>query len=321
MIIKFTLNEIKKSVFYFKLLTVVLFLVISCGRSSLKEEFPEGNDDPSTTEGVIIWGSSFGAMQGETQANAYTRVKKAFGSQQIVRIFCSADPVWPTYIPVETVAQISFKMDAKDVLGGSKDAVLINFFNGLATTATIYWTYFHEPEDEIRDGAFTAEEYRNAFDYIIDLQKKLNKSNLVPTLCLMTYSLDPASKRNWRDYLPAKVELISWDGYYRDTMGDNVSKIFGPTRELMKTLGLPWAVAETGVNKMKNSGQVNEAMDKEKRKKLLTALAKDLSTTEPLPLFIEYFDSSPPHDAAFSNWRISDDPDMITAWKKGQQNN
>lgn len=155
---------------------------------------------------------------------------------------------------------------------------------------------------------------------MIDLQKKLNKPNLVPTLCLMTYTLDPASKRDWRDYIPEKVELISWDGYYRDTMGDDVSKIFGPARELMKMLGLPWAVAETGVNKMQKSGQVNATMNGEQRKKLLTTLAKNLSNIEPLPVFVAYFDSSPPHDAAYSNWRISDDPDMVAAWKKGQEN-
>lgn len=303
----------KKTIFYFEPVVFLLFLIISCSKASTE-------DNPSVIEGTIIWGSSYGAIQGETQSNAFTRVREAFGNHQIVRIFCSADPVWPAFISVESVAQISFKMDAKDVLSGSKDAVLINFFNKLATTSIIYWTYFHEPEDDIRDGVFTAEEYRNAFDYIIDLQKKLNKPNLVPTLCLMTYSLDPASKRNWRDYLPAKVELISWDGYYRDTMGDDVSKIFGPAREVMKTVDLPWAVAETGVNKMKKSGQVNEVMDKEKRKSLLAALAKDLSTIEPLPIFVEYFDSSPSHDAPFSNWRISDDPDMIAAWKEGQLN-
>lgn len=296
----------------FLYLPALLLLWISCSKSPAGTEPPA--KDPS-----IIWGSSFGIMPGETHANSYTRVKAAFGKYQVARIYCSGDPVWPAYIPVETVVQISFKMNAKEVLNGSKDAVLTGFFNSLAVTSKIYWTYFHEPEDDIRDGAFTAEEFRNAFDYIITLQKKLNKPNLVPSLCLMSYSLDPASKRNWKDYLPAKVELISWDGYYRDNMGDDVSKVFGDVREVMKTVGLPWAVAETGVNKMKKSGQVNEPIATETRKKLLTALAKDISSVSPLPVFVEYFDSSPSHDAAYSNWRISDDPAMVAAWNAGQQ--
>ncbi|MFT3903713.1 MAG: hypothetical protein QM727_11095 [Niabella sp.] len=292
----------------------VLFLLISCSKSSENTEPPP----PAVKDSSIIWGSSFGTMSGETHAVSYARVKAAFGKHGIARIYCSGDPVWPVYIPVETVAQISFKMNAKEVLNGAKDVVLTKFFNALAGTAKIYWTYFHEPEDDIRDGAFTAEEFRNAFDYIIALQKKLNKPNLVPTLCLMSYSLDPASKRNWKDYLPAKVELISWDGYYRDSMGDDVSNVFDDVREEMKKTGLPWAIAETGINKMKKSGQVNEAIDIETRKKLLTALAKDISSKRPRPVFVEYFDSSPPHDAAYSDWRISDDPAMVAAWNAGQ---
>ncbi|MGC4232982.1 MAG: hypothetical protein QM594_08385 [Niabella sp.] len=303
--------------FFCSALAPLLLLLISCLKPSGDIAPPEEN--PPAPKDSIIWGASFGAMQGESQAGSFERVKKAFGKYQVARIFCSGNPVWPAYIPVETVAHISFKMKPNEVLNGAKDAVLTQFFKGLAVTSTIYWTYFHEPEDNIHNGAFTAAEYRDAFDYIIDLQKKLGKPNLIPTLCLMAYSLDPASKRNWKDYLPKKVELISWDGYYRDVMGDDVSQVFGDVRKVMKTAGLPWAVAETGVNKMKNSGRVNEVMDIEKRKKLLTALAKDISSNDPLPVFVSYFDSAPPHDASYSSWRISDDPAMIAAWTAGQQ--
>lgn len=275
-------------------------------------------EQPEKKDTAILWGSSFGISPGETKAAAYNRVKTAFKNHRITRVYCAADPEWPSYIPKESVVHISFKMNAKDVLSGSKDAVLNNFFSSLGSNVKIYWTYFHEPEDDIRDGAFTAKEYRDAFDYIIALQKKLGKPNLVPTLCLMSYSLDPVSKRNWKDYLPTRVELISWDGYYRDSMGDDVSKVFADVRAVMKEVGLPWAVAETGVNKMKKSGQVNEPVDIETRKQLLTALAKDISTTPPLPVFVEYFDSDPSHDAAYSDWRISDDATMVNAWQEGQ---
>lgn len=295
-------------------LTHLLLLTVSCVKSADPIEV-----DPPGIKDTIMWGASFGSMQGETQANAFERVKNTFDNFRIARIYNSANPVWPTYVPKETVAQISFKISPANVLNGSRDAALTNFFSQLSETGTIYWTYFHEPEDDISRGAFTAEEFRNAFDYIIDLQKNLNKPNLVPTLCLMAYSVNPASKRNWKDYLPEKVELVSWDGYYADSYGEDVSKVFGPVREVMKTVDLPWAVAETGVNKRKNKGQVNEDMDIETRKRLLTALAKDLSTVKPLPVFVEYFDSAPPQDEAYSSWRISDDPAMIAAWEEGQQ--
>lgn len=288
---------------------LLLFAAYSC------EKLPEADPPPDTA--TILWGSSAGAVNGETKAQAYARVKAAFGTHDILRYYCSGVAEWPSWLPKETTTHISFKYNAKEVLAGMHDAALSNFFAGLGSSATIYWTYFHEPEDDIRDGAFTAKEYRDAFDHIISLQKKLNKSNLVPTLCLMSYSLTPQSGRNWRDYLPAKVELLSWDGYYRDYMKNDVSAVFGGVRAVAKETGLPWAVAETGVNKMKNSGDINEPVPPETRKSLLMALAGDLKTTKPYPVFVAYFDSDPAHDATYSDWRISDDLAMVGAWKAG----
>lgn len=289
-----------------------LLVLLSCSkRESGKKDEPINNTK-------ILWGSSAGALSGETKEQAYQRVKAAFGKHEIVRLYNTADPVWPDWLSKETVAHISFKMDPKDVLSGAKDAVLNQFFGGLSSTTKLYWTYYHEPEDQIRDGAFTASEYRNAFDYIIGLQKKWNKPNLVPTLCLMAYTLDPVSARNWKDYLPVKVELISWDGYYNDNMGENASLIFNPVREAMKQTNLPWAVAETGVNKNKKSGKVDIPLDEALRKRVLTALAKDLSTQLPLPVFVEYFDSAPPQDNEFSDWKISTNPALVAAWNSGQ---
>lgn len=294
-------------------LIACLLFAVGCIKPKNPIDLPIDNNLP------ILWGSSFGTMTGETHANSYLRVKAAFKKHQIVRIYCSAEPVWPAYIPLETVAQISFKLNARDVLDGKKDEVLTNFFNSLSTSVKIFWTYFHEPEDDIRDGAFTAEEYRLAFDYIINLQKKLNKPNLVPTLCLMGYTLDPVSKRNWKDYLPSKVELISWDSYYKESMGDSVGLVFDDIREVMKQIKLPWAVAETAVNKMKKQGNINEPLDVSQRRHWLNLLAKDLSTKTPLPVYVQYFDSSPPQDATYSSWRISDDSTMVAAWESGQQ--
>ena len=290
---------------------LLCLVLVSCQKDDHNQEEKE----PASK--TIIWGSSAGANAGETKAEAYLRVKGAFGKHEIFRYYCAAAPEWPAWLPKETTVHISFKYNANDILAGIYDTDLSSFFSGLGSTSKIYWTYFHEPEDDIRDGAFTAKEYRDAFDHIIDLQKKLNKPNLVPTLCLMSYSLTPESGRNWRDYLPNKVELLSWDGYYRDNMNGDVTKVFSKVRAIAKETGMPWAVAETGVNKMKNSGAINEPILLETRKTLLTALSRDIATTEPYPVFVEYFDSDPSHDAAYSDWRISDDPSTIAAWNAG----
>lgn len=294
------------------LLPILLLLILGCNKNPDVEE-PQPDYEPA-----ILWGSSVWNDPGETKAAAYARVKAAFGTHEIVRHFSSGAAEWPTWLPKDANAHISFKYDAKGILAGTYDANLIQFFSGLSSTAKIYWTYFHEPEDDIRDGAFTAQEYRDAFDHIIDLQKTLNKPNLVPTLCLMSYSLTPESKRNWRDYLPSKVELLSWDGYYRDNMGNDVSKVFSAVRAIAVETGKPWAVAETGVNKAKQSGAINEMFPAETRKMLLTNLARDISQTNPKPVYVSYFDSDPPHDLTYSDWRISDDTSMVAAWNRGK---
>ena len=290
---------------------VLVISVISCGKKPAEDQPPKEIEK-------TIWGSSAWAGPGETKADAYIRVKAAFGKHEILRYYCPGAAEWPYWLPKETTTHISFKYNAKDVLAGRHDEEFTQFFAVIGSSAKIYWTYFHEPEDDIRDGAFTAKEYRDAFDHIIDLQKKLNKPNLVPTLCLMSYSLTPESGRNWRDYLPAKVELLSWDGYYRDHMGSDVSKVFNAVRAVATETGKPWAVDETGVNKMKNSGAINEPLPVETRKSLLTALANDIASTKPYPVFVEYFDSDPSHDAAYSDWRISDDASMVNAWDSGR---
>lgn len=245
-------------------------------------------------------------------------MKAAFGTHEIVRAYSGSAAQWPNCLPSDNNVHISFKYNPVDILAGTHDSSLTQFFSGLSSSAKIYWTYYHEPEDEIRAGLFTAQQYRDAFDHIITLQKRLNKPNLTPTLCLMTYSLTTQSGRNWRDYLPTKVQLLAWDGYYSDEMGTDVSKVFTAARNASAQAGLPWAVAETGVNKMKKSGAVNDTIPLATRWSLLTALAQDIRNSPVKPVFVCYFDSDPPQDLPFSDWRISEDPSMVAAWNLGR---
>lgn len=296
------------------ILILSAFLLFSCNHGDDPVD-PQPDPQPVST---TLWGSSVWPNANETNAAAYARVKAAFGTHDIVRAFSGSAAQWPNWLPKDNNAHISFKYSPTEILAGTHDAALVQFFSGLSTTAKIYWTYYHEPEDEIRDGLFTAQQYRDAFDHIITVQKTVNKPNLVPTLCLMTYSLTPESGRNWKDYLPTKVELLAWDGYYSDNMGTDVSKVFTAARAASAEVGKPWAVAETGVNKMKKSGSVNEAIPVETRKTLLTTLAKDIRNSAQKPVFVCYFDSDPPHDLPYSDWRISDDPAMVAAWNLGR---
>ena len=279
---------------------------------------PPVND--TVKQNSILWGSTIWRNPNEDYPAALTRVKKAFGTHDIIRTYIMEKfPVWPGWLLKESNVQISFKMNPDDILSGTKDQELKSFFNSLASSAKIFWTYHHEPEDEIEAGEFTAKQYRDAFDHLINLQKKVNKPNLISTLCLMAYSLETQSNRKWRDYLPKNVEVISWDGYYRDYMGTDIGAVFRAARDSTAKIGKLWAIGETGVNKSKKSGRVNEDMPEETRKLFLKALALDIKTVKPYPVFVCYFDSAPSHDATYSDWRISPYPDMIQAWNEGRE--
>ena len=79
----------------------------------------------------------------------------------------------------------------------------------------MYWTYYHEPEDNIEAGAFTAAQYRAAWQRISSLALRANNPRLHATLILMCYTLTPASGRSFADYYPgdAYIDVLAWDCY------------------------------------------------------------------------------------------------------------
>ena len=62
---------------------------------------------------------------------------------------------------------ISFKAPPAEVLAGTHDARLRDWFRTAPTDQDIYWTYFHEPENDIQSGAFTAAQFRQAWQRIV----------------------------------------------------------------------------------------------------------------------------------------------------------
>ncbi|MGH9297927.1 MAG: hypothetical protein ACRDZP_08135, partial [Acidimicrobiales bacterium] len=117
----------------------------------------------------------------------------------------------------------------------------------------IYWSYYHEPEDNIAAGQYTAAEYRAAWAHIANLAAQADNPYLHATLILMAWDLNPASGRNWQDYYPgnAVIQYIAWDAYNPSSASgrgvyDSPSQVFGSVVAKMRSLGMPWGVAETG---------------------------------------------------------------------------
>ena len=61
---------------------------------------------------------------------------------------------------------VSFKAAPKDVLSGRLDGQLSNWFATAPKDRPIYWSYFHEPENDVESGAFTTADYRAAWVHL-----------------------------------------------------------------------------------------------------------------------------------------------------------
>lgn len=269
--------------------------------AELKRQLDQVQPAPPTT----LWGSSVWTFPGETITQAAARVEQQL-KPQVIRHFCTGAPAWPSWTDHPLV--ISFKLPPTAVIGGQHDAELSAFF--AATQRPSFWTYWHEPEDEIKKGQFTAADYRSAWARIAGIAKQSGKP-LTATLILMGWTLQPQSNRNWRDYYPGDdvIDVLAWDVYLWD-QDWTPQRSYDAARTVSQQAGKPWAVAETGVG-------VVQHPDPGTRQAKLTAAAHYLATCSPRPMFVTYFDSDPSGDKY--GWSISRDSAASAAWLAGQQ--
>src|SRR3954468_3232126 len=266
---------------------------------------PEGPEFP--TPDSISWGSSVWPYDGEAWTQAVARNRQQL-APQLIRFYNPGAPSWPTSTGTSPLV-ISFKLAPKQVLNGSHDAALRQFF--AATPRPTYWSYWHEPEDNIAHGAFTAADYRAAWRHIAAIAKASGKP-LRATLTLMGWTAMPASGRTWTDYSPGAdvIDVLAWDNYAWSPK-DTPAGVYGPARSVSQKAGKPWAIAETGVGSKQFTNQAD-------RRALLTAMSRWLATSNPRPEFVTYFDSDPDAPNIQHGWNISGHPDAAAAWRAGQ---
>ena len=303
---------------------------LHCSRSTVSAVTPQGSGKPvapgapgapgigSTSGGAtsgsggsfiapgadgIVWGSSVMAYPNETNQQALSRVETQL-QPQVLREYNTGAPKWPSDGNSSLI--LSFKLPPADVVAGKDDALLQQFF--AETPRPTYFTYWHEPEDDIEKGHFTAAQYRAAWAHITAIARASGKP-LRATLILMGYTARPSSHRNWRDYYPGpdSVDVIAWDSYEWGP-NDTPDMVFGGARAVAAEAGKPWAVAETGVSLV-------AVPDPAARNQRLTALSHYLATANPRPEFVSYFDSEP--DSTWK-WNVSRIPSAAAAWRAGQ---
>jgi hypothetical protein len=215
---------------------------------------PTPTPTPTQTSGGVD--TKFGASvyQGSrTWGDALADSHQAYGGMEVVRVFYPGLPSgWPGRAgEVGGDIVVSFKAPPTEVLSGKHDALFANWFNNAPRDREIWWAYFHEPEDDVEAGHFTAQQWRDAYRRIAGFANAANNPRLHNTVILMCWTVNPRSGRDVNNYFPGAdvVETMGWDCYNSaaDSGGflkpeDMYSKAVAASREF----GVGYGIAETG---------------------------------------------------------------------------
>jgi hypothetical protein len=263
-------------------------------------DFPADDD-------TVTWGASVMRYGAEAYRDALARSERRL-APEVIRYFVRPHQKlsWPTVARTHPLV-ISFKLPPRGVLKGSHDAELRAFF--AATPRPTYWSYFHEPEDNIAAGQFTAADYRAAWARIAAIAKASGKP-LKATLVLMGYTAKSGAGRTWTDYYPGPkvIDVLAWD-CYAWTPRDTPATVYGAALRVSQEAGKPWAIAETGVS------ATQYPRDADRRAKL-RAMSEYLATAPTPPEFVTYFDNL--DRGRRLEWNISRDHAAAAAWRAGQ---
>ena len=216
----------------------------------------------ASADARTLFGVSIQPRDGETYDTAFANREAAYGTLGVVRVFFSGNPgSWTdTKLSAKRPMNVSFKALPDVVNSGSLDATYRAWFKAAPTDRAIWWTYFHEPEDDIANASFTAAAYRTAWQRIwrISRESGVAHDNVKAALVLMDYTVDATSKRNWRDYYPGDqfVDVISWDVYgfhEEDAATDNDESMAQhqqrrPSLAVTRAAGKAYAISELGYN-------------------------------------------------------------------------
>ena len=208
----------------------------------------------SSTSSVPLLGSS-------VTASDVAQTTTQFGTLPIVRVYYPGLPAsnaWNGGLAGanHSAVIVSFKALPTDILSGTDDAALTHFFDTAPTGHPIYYSYYHEPEDNIAAGQFTLADYKAAWARVVELADAARNPDLHSTLILMNWDLVKASGRDWKSYLPGGgiISTLGWDAYPVGS-ATNVNPqptppadFMGPCITASKSVGLPYGFPEFGLS-------------------------------------------------------------------------
>ena len=287
-------------------------LVLAIGLLAWLVQRDHGQDSSTAPHGRPAFGLTVSRQPGETALQAAARTRETYGSVGLARVYSDEFP--PSWAEMrrdygDASVLVSFKIEPADVLNGSYDDRLRAWFADAPADRVNFWSYFHEPENDVEAGRFTTDEFRQAWQHIADLAAQSAPRSLKSTLILMCYSLRPASGRVWQDYVPepaTDVDVLAWDCYNH---GSERGEYVRPVRMLhdavdaAASVGAQWGVAELG-------SRLAVGDDGSGRAAWLDAIAA--YATAQGAAFVTYYDVDRGPNGDF---RLSDDP-SISAWSE-----
>jgi len=198
---------------------------------------------------------------------------------------------------------LSFRPLPTDILSGADDTALARFFDAAPRGRPIYYSYYAEPESNIRKGQFTFAQYKAAWTHIVAIADAAHNPYLHSTLILQHQDARPGDQYNFKDYLPAGgvISTLGWDAYPVGTVQDQnpqptpPAQFMGPAVAASKSVGLPFGFAEFALGTPTD------------RPQWLTEVANYLDSSG--ALFGTLF------DAAGFPWMVLHDSASIQAWR------
>jgi hypothetical protein len=229
-----------------------------------------------------------------------------FSPLEVVRVF---EPVirdgWSGRLgDVNRPMTVSFRAPAWQVLAGDHDDMLRTWFRSAPESEPIWWTYWHEPEDDAEAGVLQARRYRQAWRHVNSIARDVGGANLRATLVLMAWTARPQSGRQVGDYYPGDfIDVMAWDGYNPPGSRGYAPprEIFGPAVAATRDLGNRFAIAEFG-------SVLVPGDDGSRRARWLVEVARYAAGKR--AAFVTYWDAKIPS----GNYQLRDLPSRI-AWR------
>jgi hypothetical protein len=154
---------------------------------------------------------------------------------------------------------VSFKMKPQAVNQGTYDSALTSWFKAAPRDRKTWWSYMPEPEDDIKNGQYSAAQFRSAYARVAMISRRASNPRLISTLSLMAYtagSCGRGSKRNINDYWPgsSNVDQIAFDCSNRGVMVGKypaASTMLAGARAAAQRFGKPWGLGEIESQRLK----------------------------------------------------------------------